>query len=183
MTKLGCFLTFVLAAGLVAVNALPVNAAVDALLSSTSAAPGQTLTLTTNDHGNVDAYGSLTLGAYQVVLITVDDPTACARPDAKPLGLMVWTGDVGTLTFTVPSIEPGHYLLALDVEGQCWRIGGSAGVLAIDIVASHDLGPTTVDTFVVMGIGGALALLGLAVFLLWRSHVPRRARHGAQRRF
>lgn len=125
--------------GLLLAMAVPALAAMDATLSSAVARPGESVVLTTDDHGHPYAYGDLAAGNQPVYLVSTSDLDKevarygfqrCPAPEQRYLGKLTWVGDSGTLSFKVPNVSSGEYYFELLVSSsspQCWRIGDGAG--------------------------------------------------------
>jgi hypothetical protein len=128
-------------AGVVALslaNSTPAAAAIIGSLTASEAQPGDRVTL--------EAQGPA--GETQTVyLISTSDfekqiarfgRQVCNTPGQFALGSFTWNGDIGSLTFTVPSVGPGRYYFQVQVRNtpqNCWRIGGQSGPLVLTALA------------------------------------------------
>lgn len=105
---------------------LPAFAAVAAKLSPSSASPGSRVVLTTVDVGNGSAYkATLARQKGQAVFLIATTryrETSCGDPDSYLVGHLTWKGDVGVVTFTLPTMPYGSYYVFIQVDSQCWRV-------------------------------------------------------------
>ena len=142
-----CVTAVVLASA--AVLGMPVTAfaAMEAILSSDHARPGDTILLLTNDHSGSWDYGGLAQENHQEIYVAPATSTGqtegCGGAGSRLIGMLAWRGNAGGLSFAAPNLPTGDYWLFMLTGGQCWRIGGdspgSSGILVLSI------GPTPAD--------------------------------------
>jgi hypothetical protein len=177
MVALAFAISFTIAVSIMAL------AAVDAKLSSSQARPGDPVVLTTINGGPSDN------GPQPVYLVSVADfekeiakygGQRCGAPEQRYLGRLTWLGEVGSLSFIVPSVPNGDYYFELTVptsSPSCWRIGSSSGPLLLTVKDSTAVASAFPASSaqpvrqsgrllaVVLVIGGLAILAGVAVIL------------------
>jgi hypothetical protein len=117
---------------------MPIDAfaAMDATLSSGHARSGDTVLLLTDDHGGTGNYQGLAAENHQPIYLaptTGDFAQSCGGPSSRQVGQLDWRGNGGGLAFVTPSLATGDYWLFMKTSGQCWRIGGTSGILVLSI--------------------------------------------------
>lgn len=105
-------------------------AAVNATLSSRQGKPGDIVVITIPSDSVLRSASPLP--AFLIRPEALDRVIAqyghneCSAEGPVPIGNVVWSGNTGTLVFTVPDIPRGQYYLEVEVKGyspSCWRVG------------------------------------------------------------
>jgi hypothetical protein len=106
-------------------------AAVNATLSSRQGKPGDIVVITIPSEFS-GLQSASPLPAFLIRPEALDRVIAqyghneCSAEGPVRIGSVVWSGNTGTLVFTVPDIPEGQYYLEVEVRGaypSCWRVG------------------------------------------------------------
>ncbi len=136
----------VLAATMFVATPLTAFAAMDAMLSSSHARPGDSVLLLTDDHKGTWNYKLLSSEGYQQIYLapTTGNPAeACGGPNSQMVGSLEWRRNAGGVVFVVPNLPVADYWLFMETSGQCWRIVGGSGASHAILVLS--IGNTPAD--------------------------------------
>ena len=123
-------LIFVVVPAVVLLTPITALAAMDAMLSSTHARPGDSVLLLTDDHKGTSIYDGLSSENQQPIYLaptTGNWADACGGLGSSMVGRLQWRGNAAGLAFIVPSLPFADYWLFMKTQGQCWRVAGQAG--------------------------------------------------------
>jgi len=119
-------------------SAISAAAAIIGSLTPSEAQPGHRVTLT------VQGFAGQTQTVY--LISTSDFEGQIARfgrqvfktSGQSAIGSFTWSGETGSLTFTVPDVAAGQYYFQVHVpkiSPDCGRIGGPSGPLVLTVIA------------------------------------------------
>jgi hypothetical protein len=99
----------------------------------------------------------------------------CNSSGQVRLGIFSWTGEIGSLTFTVPDVGAGRYYLQVQVRNvspDCWRIGGPSDALVLTVRAARGTGevpgPLPINPLAALALIAAAAVATLVIARLTR---------------
>jgi len=159
-------------AGVVALSiasSIPAAAAIIGSLTAIEAKPGERVTLTAQGFvGQTETVYLISTSDFERQIARFGRQV-CNTSGQFALGSLTWSADTGSLTFTVPDVEPGLYYFQVRVRNtspDCGRIGGGSGPLGLTVLAgtgnSDAPGPSPVDPLAALGLIAAAAV-GTAV--------------------
>jgi hypothetical protein len=133
------------AVALILATATSAAAAIIGTVAPAEAHPGDRVTLT------VQGPAGQTQTVYLISTADFEKQIArlgrqvCNTAGQSSLGSFSWSGETGSLTFTVPKVPPGHYYVQVQVRNvspDCWRIGGQSDALLLTVLggASSEAG-------------------------------------------
>jgi len=160
-------------AGAVALSLASTTSAAAAIVGSLTpdeAQPGDRVTLTTQGLAGQTQIVYLISTADFEKQIARFGRQVCNTARQSALGSFTWSGETGSLTFTVPDLEAGQYYFQVHVRNvspDCWRIGGQSGPLMLTVLAGtgsrETPGPSPVHPLVALLLiavaAGATALI------------------------
>jgi len=119
-------------------SAISVAAAIIGSVTPSEARPGDRVTLT------VQGFAGQTQTVYLISTSDFERQIArfgrqvCNTAGQTALGSFTWSGDTGSLTFTVPDVAAGQFYFQVHVpkiSPDCGRIGGASGPLPLTVLA------------------------------------------------
>ena len=157
-------------------SAISVAAAITGNLTPSQAQPGDRVTLTAQGPaGQTETVYLISTSDFESQVARFGRQV-CNTSGQSAIGSFTWSGETGSMTFTVPNVGAGQYYFQVrvrNVSPDCWRLGGQSGALVLTVLAApanqEAPGPSPVNPLVALGLVAAVAVaIGVVVRLTRR---------------